>query len=56
MKPLTPPDTHHLSAAWGWLGLGNWKEALQEYQQIRPEFHCHPDTLEVAREIFIQTG
>ncbi len=56
MKPLTPPDTHHLSAAWGWLGLGNWKEALQEYQQISPEFHCHPDTLEVAREIFIQTG
>ena len=48
--------THHLSAAWGWLGLGNWKEAVQEYQQLGEETRQHPDVLEVAREIFIQAG
>ncbi|MGA2557892.1 MAG: tetratricopeptide repeat protein [Verrucomicrobiota bacterium] len=56
MKPLAPPDTHHLSAAWGWLGLGNWKEAVQEYQQLAEQTRQHPDVLEVAREIFIQAG
>ena len=56
MKPLPPPDSHHLSAAMGWLGLGNWKEAVEEFQLIRPELRGHADCLEAAREIFAQAG
>ena len=35
MKPiLQPPDTHHLSAAEGWLELGNHHEALSELNLV----------------------
>ena len=47
MSKLEPPDTHCLSAAVGWLELGNRREAAAELQQIRPEFAGHPDVLEV---------
>ena len=56
MKPLEPPDSHHLSAAEGWLGLGNWKEAVEELKLIPPEQRAHPDALVVTREIFTQAG
>jgi Flp pilus assembly protein TadD len=56
MKPLEPPDSHHLSAAQGWLGLGDWKEAVEELKQIAPERRQIPEALEVIREIFIQAG
>ena len=45
MKPLEPPDSHHLSAAFGWLGLGNLTEAGKELERIAPSFHSHPDFL-----------
>lgn len=56
MNPIEPPDSHHLSAALGWLGLGNWKEAVEEFKRIAPELRGHPDALEVVREIFVQAG
>ena len=31
---LQPPDTHHLSAAEGWLELGNYHEALAELNLV----------------------
>lgn len=34
MSKLQPPDTHHLSAAEGWLELGNDREALSELDLI----------------------
>lgn len=34
MSNLLPPDTHHLSAAEGWLELGNPLEALAELERI----------------------
>ena len=34
VKPLAPPDTHHLRAALGWLELGNHVEANAELEQI----------------------
>ena len=34
MSKLQPPDTHHLSAAEGWLELGNDREALIELNLI----------------------
>src|ERR1017187_3279090 len=50
MKPLEPPDSHHLSAAIGWLGLGNWREANEELEKITSELRGHPDVLEVRPE------
>lgn len=34
MSQLQPPDTHHWSAAEGWLELGNYREALAELDLI----------------------
>jgi len=47
MKPLSPPDSHHLSAATGWLELGNWQEANEELEEITPELRPHPHALVV---------
>jgi Flp pilus assembly protein TadD len=51
MKPLEPPDSMHLSAAVGWLGLGNWKEAVEELKKITRGLEAHPDVLAVRQEI-----
>ena len=45
MKPLEPPDSHHLRAAQGWLDLGNWAEAKEDLEQIAPQLRVHPDVL-----------
>jgi hypothetical protein len=47
MPPLDPPDTHYLSAALGWLGLGRPDEARGELALIRADWQEHPDVLEV---------
>jgi len=47
VQPLKPPDTHHLSAAIGWLELGNPTEAKAELAGIDPACQTHPDVLEV---------
>jgi hypothetical protein len=48
MKPLQPPDSHHLSAAIGWIGLSHCQEANEELEKIVPGLRAHPDVLEVA--------
>jgi predicted Zn-dependent protease len=47
MKPLQPPDSHYISAAYGWLGLGRPVEANDELERISPENLAHPDVMEV---------
>ena len=47
MSALLPPDTHHLSAAIGWLELGDHAEAGGELARISEPFLDHPDVLEV---------
>ncbi len=54
MEPLEPPDTHYLSAALGWLELGNAAESICELGQIRPENVNHPDVLEVRWMVLIR--
>ena len=49
--PLEPPDTHFLSAAVGWLGLGNLVEAKAELAQISAPLQQHPDVLELRWDI-----
>jgi len=44
---IEPPDSHHLSAALGWLGLGSAAEAHAELAKVSEEFQHHPATLEV---------
>jgi tetratricopeptide (TPR) repeat protein len=52
VKPLSPPDSHHLSAAQGWLELGNQLEANEELENITPRLRAHPDVLEIRWEIY----
>jgi tetratricopeptide (TPR) repeat protein len=52
MKPLPPPDSHYLSAAQGWLELGNHLEANEELERITPELRAHPDVLEIRWQIY----
>jgi len=47
MKPLDAPDIHHLSAAQGWLELGNAGEASRELDRITSEYQEHPDVLDI---------
>ena len=56
MKPLEPPDSHYLSAAIGWLGLGNVAEAGAELEKIAPQFQSHPDVLAVKFDIHAAAG
>ena len=46
MKPIEPPDAHCLSAAIGWLELGNPGEAKAELALISTAGQTHPDVLE----------
>jgi tetratricopeptide (TPR) repeat protein len=56
MKPLEPPDSHYVSAASGWLGLGSWQEAASELENVSPDAAAHPDVLEVRYEILAKAG
>lgn len=56
MKPLEPPDSHYVSSAIGWLGLGNWQEAAEELKNIGPETAWHPEVLAVRYEILAKAG
>jgi Flp pilus assembly protein TadD len=56
VKPLEPPDSHHLSAAAGWLELGDPAEAEAEMEQIATRFHAHPHVLVTRYEICAKAG
>ena len=51
MNELPHPDHRYLEAAEGWLGLGNWREAGAELEQIQPQFRLHPSVLEIRYKI-----
>jgi tetratricopeptide (TPR) repeat protein len=51
IKSLQPPDSHHLSAAIGWLGLGNHIAANAELEKIAPKNRAYPSVLAVRFEI-----
>jgi Flp pilus assembly protein TadD len=56
MKPLEPPDSHHLSAAMGWLELGDVAEAGAEFEKIAPQFRSHPHVLAIRYDICAKAG
>ena len=47
MKSLDSPNNHHLSAAIGWLELGNWQEANEELEKIAPALRAHPPSYNI---------
>lgn len=51
MPNLEPPDTFYLSAAIGWLELGNLKEAEAEWAKINPAQQNRAEVLEVRWQI-----
>lgn len=53
-SPLEPPDTHYLSAAEGWLELGNAEEALAELARLSPAQQIHPVALAIRFQILAQ--
>ena len=52
MEPLTPPDSHFLAAAQGWLELGDPLEADRELEKIAPSLRAHPDVLEIRWHVY----
>jgi hypothetical protein len=52
MSPLEPPDTIHLHAAQGWLGLGDHHQANEELDNIAPALRTHPHVLLVRWDIY----
>ena len=48
---LQPPDSFHLSAAEGWLELGDGWSANEELEKIAPQVKMHPDVLEVRWQV-----
>ena len=54
--PFSPPDSHHLEAAKGWLELGNPEEAFEELGLIEPQLRGHPDVLELCWRIYATAG
>jgi Flp pilus assembly protein TadD len=47
VQTLEPPDSHHLDAAIGWLGLGCADDARVELEKVSVVNQLHPDVLEV---------
>jgi hypothetical protein len=56
LKKLQPPDSLHLNAAEGWLGLGDTAAAMAELDNIAPAIRTHPDVLEVRWQIFAKAN
>src|SRR5438093_890256 len=57
MRPaVEPPDSYYLSAAIGWLELGNHHEAGEELARISAPFLEHPDVLEVRWSVCAASG
>ena len=54
-KPISPPDSLYLSAAEGWLELGDAREAGLELENIKTKLRLHPDVLEVKWRIHAHT-
>ena len=51
-KPLPVHDQHHLNAAEGWLGLGDWRSANDELESLTPELGAHPDVLRLRFQVY----
>jgi hypothetical protein len=51
---LQPPDSHHLEAAEGWLGLADFAAVNDELKRVAPANRTHPDVLHLRWQIYAQ--
>lgn len=51
VKAIEPPDSYFVSAANGWLELGDCTEALTELERVNPCLRSHPEVLRVRYSI-----
>jgi predicted Zn-dependent protease len=51
VTPLQPPESHVLSAAEGWLELGNPAEAAAELRDLEADWGDHPSVLDLKWQI-----
>lgn len=51
LDTLSPPDSHYVNAAWGWLELENPAEAVAELERLSPPAQNHPDVLSLRWEL-----
>ncbi len=62
MEALKESDQRVIEAAEGWLGLGSWRQAETELENIEPDSRGHPEVLKVrwhilaAQERWVQAG
>jgi Flp pilus assembly protein TadD len=56
MEPFDRTDELHLTAAEGWLELGNAFEAAAEWDQLSPVAQQHPSALELRWQILARLG
>jgi Flp pilus assembly protein TadD len=56
MSEIEPPDSHHLSAAAGWIELGLPDEARQELNRLTPGARNHPDALAIEWDLHARAG
>jgi predicted Zn-dependent protease len=54
IKPLDMPDTFHLQAAEGWLGLGDVESASAELREISSTEWMHPAVLAVRYQVYAE--
>lgn len=52
MKSISPPNSFYISAAEGWLMLGNPVEAAAELEKITPDVRAKPEVLQLQWQIF----
>jgi hypothetical protein len=52
LDSLSPPDSHYVNAAWGWLELENITEAFLELDRVTIPAQMHPDVLTLRWEVF----
>ena len=50
--PLEPPDSLHLQAAEGWVGLGDYNSATEELDRISAANRDDPDVLQLRWRIY----
>jgi tetratricopeptide (TPR) repeat protein len=52
LDALSPPDSHYVNAACGWLELENHAEAFAELDRLSTPAQNHPDVLTLRWELF----
>lgn len=56
MEGIGFPDKHYLSAAEGWLELGDSLEAARELRRLSPAAQGHPDVLDIRWRLHAARG